>query len=226
MEGTADNAASEPALAPESGEDVASVPAGDCVGGASRAQEASGARAGNGARGAFSSKDVSSPRTMAEAAGRKQRRVPRDGPSRRQRSRAGKGAAMDAKDVYNRIQDGEGAFDAVADKVSDKVAERARIPVGPTGQAINFANDMAHRVGLPKSATDATQMVADAVPANFIQTAFGSSLRMLKGKEGVVQERDKWARGESGVPLQGFGQVSRVLQCKVRRQVLLFESTF
>ncbi len=89
--------------------------------------------------------------------------------------------------------------------------------MGPTGQAINAINDGLQKLGAPKEVTDATQMAADAVPANFIQNTFASSLRMLKGRKAVVEERDKWARGENGAPLQGYGQVSRLLQCKVSR---------
>lgn len=118
--------------------------------------------------------------------------------------------------MYQRLRDGDSAFDVVADKAADKISERAKIPVGPTGQAINAINSLAQRVGAPKAVTDATQMAADAVPANFIQTTFGSTLRMLKGPKAVVQERDKWARGEMGSALQGYGQVSRLLQCKAR----------
>ncbi len=147
---------------------------------------------------------------------RQQERSVRDGAAGRRR-KTGKDAAKDAKDVYNRIQNGDNAFDAVADKVSDKIAQRAKIPVGPTGQAINAINDGLQKLGAPKEVTDATQMAADAVPANFIQNTFASSLRMLKGRKAVVEERDKWARGENGAPLQGYGQVSRLLQCKVSR---------
>jgi hypothetical protein len=144
------------------------------------------------------------------------------------RRKAAREAVKDVKEAYDRIRNGDNAYDAVADKITDKIADRANIPVGPTGRAINAFNDGMRKIGMPKSVTDTTQMVADAVPANFIQTAFGSAVRMLKGPKAVVAERDKMARGELGAPLQGYGQASRLLQCAVsdlHQAVFIFDQT-
>lgn len=60
------------------------------------------------------------------------------------------------------------------------MSDGVSIPSGKYGAAINKVNDLATRLGAPKSVTGVTQALADAVPSAFVHQAFDSATTVLK----------------------------------------------
>lgn len=132
-------------------------------------------------------------------------------PQSKQRKEA---AVFMTKKALERLANGENVAEATSEAIADYMSQKAEIPTGAVGTFINKVNDWAHEAGAPKEVQQATQTLADAVPSNFIHTSFRAGTRVLRDAatgnvKGIEKERDAWAKGDMGAPLQGFGYVSK-----------------